>query len=151
MIKNLFQLRIIYFIVWVVPIILALTYKLIFFGKERYLVNNLASTYILSTISIFLSLGIIYIALKTFKFSFISKSLQKNKKEQQLRIYIKWNIIRYILLLGIIIFDLFVYFYTSNKSGLFCAIITLISATFCYPTEKEIPNTTKISNSNKNL
>lgn len=136
--KSIARIRILYFLVWGIPLALAALYFLGLFEGEDCLANDSKSSYILSAAAILLTLGIIYFAIKLFRFKFISKQLQTPDKTKQIKVYINWNILRYLLLLAVIIFDLYLYFVTAGTTGFYCAVIALLSASFCFPTIQEI-------------
>ena len=136
--KTIKQLLILYFAVWAVPFLLAGLYFLGLFDQEGFLAQEATSVYLLSFIAIVLSLGVIYLAVKFFNFRFFKRQIKMEDKDWRLKAYIGLNIFRYALLLGVILFDLYAYYATTNNAGFYCAVITLLAASFCFPTEQEI-------------
>lgn len=132
------SLKTIYFVVWAIPLLLALAYQIGLLGYGGQLQNDPTASYIWQTVAIVCSLAVIYLALKLFKIRPIARRIRQATPTDAQRCYIRWSLIRYGAITLVICLDLYVYLATKSMSGVWCAIITLISVSFCLPSQQEI-------------
>lgn len=96
------------------------------------------SLFIIQCLTLSLSLGIIYIVLKWYKFGFIKRMMPQvsdSEDEQNPSLamfYHRHNIIRFLLLADMIAFDVFVYFFFDYNGALYLAIMLLLCMPFLY-------------------
>jgi|GEM_PF-3486060 len=132
------SLKTLYFVVWAIPLLLALAYQIGLLGYGGQLQNHPTASYICQTVAIVSSLVVIYLALKLFKLKAIARRIRRATQADAQRCYIRWSLIRYGAITLVICLDLYVYLATKSMSGVWCAIITLISVSFCLPSQQEI-------------
>lgn len=133
--------RIIYITAWAIPLLLALLYLLGVIKVSEKQVD--ASTkYVLSLISVVLTLATAYLSLRLFHFGFIRKWLKtgeegkttnKNEKKARLCSYPGLCTVREVAILAVCLIDLASYYVHQTESSLYLTGIMLITLIFCYP------------------
>lgn len=146
--------RIIYIIVWAIPIALAALY-LAGVIKATALQADATTEYVLSLLSVTLTLAVAYLGLRLFRFKFVRRYLNlddeaqsdgkdknTNEKDNQsagknkhcgLRSFQGLCIVREVVILAVCLLDLATYYILQTESALYLAGIILISLMFCYP------------------
>lgn len=131
-IKNI---QLIYFSVWIIPILLASGYSLGWLG-ERTNTCDEATKYIITIILDLMTFVTIYCGVKLMKFKIVSHNISKHIEKAFSRYYL-WNLLRHIAFLAVIFASFYIYMYTCNDSGLYTALMILCAHVFCYPSEQE--------------
>lgn len=153
--------RIIYIIVWAIPIALAALY-LAGAIKTTTLQADATTEYVLSLLSVTLTLAVAYLGLRLFRFKSVRRYLnlddeaqsdgkdknraekvnQSAEKDNQsaaknkhcgLRSFQGLCIVREVAILAVCLLDLATYYILQTESALYLAGIILISLMFCYP------------------
>ena len=126
--KTVKYLQAEYIMIWILPIVLVILYETGIMTEGDY-AGDARMDYILQTIGILLTVGLIPLSLR------LLLSLP-----DALSSYRRWNEIRLGLLVVPVLTNLSFYYLTLNTTGLFCAAMSLIASLFCVPTRKRIWN-----------
>ena len=124
--------------VWTAPLLLVVLYETGLY-QEGLLAGNAQMEYILQSVSILLTIGLIPFALRMFNMNLV-KRIKELPLQQALKSYQTWSLLRLALLLVPAIMALSFYYLTMNTTNLFCACMTLIATLFCVPSESRIKN-----------
>ena len=103
-----------------------------YFGKQTTITVITQTDMILQTIAILMLLVCVPVALKLY-FTKVKALQNIENKEEKLRNYFSWNIVRLAFIEGSLFFSLIVYFITQNDSMLFCAGIAMMTLFLCKP------------------
>lgn len=136
--KLLITLRIMYFVFWTSPIWFVIFYETGIFTKGIH-AGNVQMEYILQSVGILLTIGLIPFALRIFNLNLV-KRIKEYPLERALASYRLWSDIRLFLLWAPAIFNFSFYYVTLNTSGLFCGAIAMIASLFCVPTYSRLLN-----------
>lgn len=134
LVKNL---KIQYTLFFVFPILVFIYGE--FFAKDLILDNpqNSSITYLLQTLTVVLTMGLIPLSLKLFHWV-LTKKIDKTKEKQAGKRYFLWSGIRLALLEFTTLFALIVYYITQSSMGGLCALITITAALFCIPSKNRV-------------
>ena len=124
--------------VWTAPLLLVVLYETGLY-QEGLLAGNAQMEYILQSVSILLTIGLIPFALRMFNMNLV-KRIKDLPLQQALKSYQIWSILRLALLFVPAILALSFYYLTMNTTNLFCACMALIATLFCVPSESRIKN-----------
>lgn len=124
--------------VWTAPILLVVLYETGLY-QEGLLAGNAQMEYILQSVSILLTIGLIPFALRMFNLNLV-KRIKELPLQQALKNYQTWSLLRLALLFVPAIMALSFYYLTMNTTNLFCACMALIATLFCVPSENRIKN-----------
>ena len=124
--------------VWTAPLLLVVLYETGLY-QEGLLAGNTQMEYILQSVSILLTIGLIPFALRMFNLNLV-KRIKELPLQQALKSYQIWSILRLALLFVPAILALSFYYLTMNTTNLFCACMALIATLFCVPSESRIKN-----------
>ena len=124
--------------VWTVPLLLVVLYETGLY-QEGLLAGNAQMEYILQSVSILLTIGLIPFALRMFNMNLV-KRIKDLPLQQALKSYQTWSLLRLALLFVPAIMALSFYYLTMNTTNLFCACMALIATLFCVPSESRIKN-----------
>ena len=124
--------------VWTAPLLLVVLYETGLY-QEGLLAGNAQMEYILQSVSILLTIGLIPFALRMFNLNLV-KRIKELPLEQALKSYQAWSLLRLALLFVPAIMALSFYYLTMNTTNLFCACMALIATLFCVPSESRIKN-----------
>ena len=124
--------------VWTAPILLVVLYETGLY-QEGLLAGNAQMEYILQSVSILLTIGLIPFALRMFNLNLV-KRIKELPLQQALKSYQTWSLLRLALLFVPAILALSFYYLTMNTTNLFCACMALIATLFCVPSESRIKN-----------
>ena len=124
--------------VWTAPLLLVVLYETGLY-QEGLLAGNAQMEYILQSVSILLTIGLIPFALRMFNLNLV-KRIKELPLQQALKSYQIWSILRLALLFVPAILALSFYYLTMNTTNLFCACMALIATLFCVPSENRIKN-----------
>lgn len=124
--------------VWTAPLLLVVLYETGLY-QEGLLAGNAQMEYILQSVSILLTIGLIPFALRMFNLNLV-KRIKELPLQQALKSYQTWSLLRLALLFVPAIMALSFYYLTMNTTNLFCACMALIATLFCVPSESRIKN-----------
>ena len=124
--------------VWTAPLLLVVLYETGLY-QEGLLAGNAQMEYILQSVSILLTIGLIPFALRMFNLNLV-KRIKELPLQQALKSYQTWSLLRLALLFVPAIMALSFYYLTMNTTNLFCACMALIATLFCVPSENRIKN-----------
>ena len=124
--------------VWTAPLLLVVLYETGLY-QEGMIAGNAQMEYILQSVSILLTIGLIPFALRMFNMNLV-KRIKDLPLQQALKSYQIWSILRLALLFVPAIMALSFYYLTMNTTNLFCACMALIATLFCVPSESRIKN-----------
>ena len=124
--------------VWTAPLLLVALYETGLY-QEGLLAGNAQMEYILQSVSILLTIGLIPFALRMFNLNLV-KRIKELPLQQALKSYQTWSLLRLALLFVPAILALSFYYLTMNTTNLFCACMALIATLFCVPSESRIKN-----------
>ena len=124
--------------VWTAPLLLVVLYETGLY-QEGLLAGNAQMEYILQSVSILLTIGLIPFALRMFNLNLV-KRIKELPLQQALKSYQTWSLLRLSLLFVPAIMALSFYYLTMNTTNLFCACMALIATLFCVPSENRIKN-----------
>ena len=124
--------------VWTAPLLLVVLYETGLY-QEGLLAGNAQMEYILQSVSILLTIGLIPFALRMFNLNLV-KRIKELPLQQALKSYQTWSLLRLALLFVPSIMALSFYYLTMNTTNLFCACMALIATLFCVPSENRIKN-----------
>lgn len=115
---------------------------LILLFEEHVLPSNFipstpGTDYVLSLISLIVTFGGIFIALRLFKKEKQEMARTGEDTEAQRQVYLKWNGRRLGIIFSAVFTNLIIYYGGSfNESAMYSLIITLIGALFCWPEKR---------------
>ena len=115
---------------------------LILLFEEHVLPSNFipstpSTDYVLSLISLIVTFGGIFIALRLFKKEKQEMARTGEDAEAQRQVYLKWNGRRIGIIFSAVFTNLIIYYGGSfNESAKYSLIITLIGAIFCWPEKR---------------
>ena len=124
--------------VWTAPLLIVVLYETGLY-QEGLLAGNAQMEYILQSVSILLTIGLIPFALRMFNMNLV-KRIKDLPLQQALKSYQAWSLLRLALLFVPAILALSFYYLTMNTTNLFCACMALIATMFCVPSENRIKN-----------
>ena len=124
--------------VWTAPLLLVVLYETGLY-QEGMIAGNAQMEYILQSVSILLTIGLIPFALRMFNLNLV-KRIKELPLQQALKSYQAWSLLRLALLFVPAILALSFYYLTMNTTNLFCAYMALIATLFCVPSESRIKN-----------
>ena len=124
--------------VWTAPLLLVVLYETGLY-QEGMIAGNAQMEYILQSVSILLTIGLIPFALRMFNMNLV-KRIKDLPLQQALKSYQTWSLLRLALLFIPAILALSFYYLTMNTTNLFCACMALIATLFCVPSESRIKN-----------
>ena len=124
--------------VWTAPLLLVVLYETGLY-QEGMIAGNAQMEYILQSVSILLTIGLIPFALRMFNLNLV-KRIKELPLQQALKSYQTWSLLRLALLFVPAILALSFYYLTMNTTNLFCACMALIATLFCVPSENRIKN-----------
>ena len=127
-----------FFGVWTAPLLIVVLYETGLYQKG-ILAGNAQMEYILQSVSILLTIGLIPFALRMFNLNLV-KRIKELPLEQALKSYQIWSNVRLALLFVPAIMAMSFYYLTMNTTNLFCACMALIATLFCVPSENRIKN-----------
>ena len=115
---------------------------LILLFEEHVLPSNFipstpGTDYVLSLISLIVTFGGIFIALRLFKKEKQEMARTGEDTEAKRQVYLKWNGRRLGIIFSAVFTNLIIYYGGSfNESAMYSLIITLIGALFCWPEKR---------------
>jgi len=101
--------------------------------------GNVQLEYILQSVGILLTIGLIPFALRIFNLNLV-KRIKEYPLERALASYKLWSEVRICLLAVPTILNFSFYYLTLNTTGLFCGAMAMLASLFCVPSENRIKN-----------
>ena len=101
--------------------------------------GNVQMEYILQSVGILLTIGLIPFALRIFNLNLV-KRIKEYPLERALASYKLWSEVRLCLLAVPAILNFSFYYLTLNTTGLFCGVMAMLASLFCVPSESRIKN-----------
>lgn len=136
--RQLSILKVCFIALWALPITLVILYETGVFTEGIY-ADNEQMEYILQSICILLTVGLIPFSLRLFNLNLV-KRIQQLPLMQALESYTIWSEIRIFLLAVPTLVSTSFYYLTLNTTGIFCACMALIASLFCVPTYNRLLN-----------
>lgn len=99
--------------------------------------DDIRMQYIWETVCILVTLVTVPVSLKLFNF-ILTKRVDESGLPQAMKLYVRWSVLRYCLLIVTILLGLTVYYMTLHNVGVLCAAIALTTSLFCVPGEKRV-------------
>ncbi len=125
-----------YAAIWVLPLLLVILYETGIMAEGAF-AGDFRTEYLLQTVGILLTVGLIPLSLRLFHLSLINRVKQLPLPEA-LKSYRRWSEIRIALLLVPVLMNLSFYYLTMNNTGVWCALMALLASLFCVPTRKRM-------------
>ncbi len=140
------NMNISYVLFWVLPAFLigAGEFELLPVGM---LADDVRATYYFETIGILLTAICVPLSLKLFSLV-LKKKIDNLTIPVALQRYAVWSNIRLALLEGVILFNVFCYYFTLSSTGNLCMLIGLTASFFCLPSERRLRNELRITKDN---
>ena len=136
--KLLITLKGEYIIFWTILVWFVLFYESGIFEKGIH-AGNVQLEYILQSVGILLTIGLIPFALRIFNLNLV-KRIKEYPLERALASYKLWSDVRLFLLAVPAILNFSFYYVTLNTTGLFCGAMAMLASLFCVPSESRIKN-----------
>lgn len=99
---------------------------------QGMMVGDARMEYILQTAGILLAMGLIPVSLRLFGLS-LTRYVKTMPLPEALKSYRRWSEVRLGLLLAPALFNLSVYYWTLDLTGMLCAGMLLVASLFCVP------------------
>lgn len=136
-IRQLLQgLQIEYAGVWGLPLLLVTLYETGIMAEGVY-AGDARMDYILQSVGILLTVGLIPLSLRLFSLS-LAKHVKQLSLPEALKSYRRWSEVRIGMLLVPVLVNLSFYYLTLNNTGILCAMMALIASLFCVPTRRRM-------------
>jgi hypothetical protein len=105
--------------------------------ESGILTEQVTTIYILESLAFLFTISGFYFALKLFRFRIVKKSIER-AGVIGLHSYLRWSIIRLVIIALPLWFDLLIYYWTINTNGGLLALIAATGTFFCWPSEKKM-------------
>ncbi len=132
------MLKIIFILFWTTPIWFIALYESGICTKGIHM-GDVQMEYILQSVSILLTIGLIPFALRMFSLNLV-KRIKELPLQEALVSYKRWSDIRLSLLFVPAVLGFSFYYLTMNTTGLFCGAMAMLASLFCIPSENRIKN-----------
>lgn len=136
--KTLNQHKLAFILTWVLPLLCVVLGEAEVIENGQYQ-GNAQMEYILQSIGILLTIGLIPFALRIFSLNLV-KRIQELPLTEALKSYQRWGEVRLFLIAVPALLNVQFYYLTLNTTGLFCAVMALIASLFCVPSENRLKN-----------
>ena len=130
--------KVMFAIVWIAPVLIVVLNETGVYQKGIYQ-GDAQMDYILQSISILLTMGLIIFALRMFNLNLV-KRIKNLPLQEALKSYRIWSDVRLSLLFVPILLDFAFYYLTLNTTSLFCGLMALLATLFCVPSKNRIMN-----------
>ena len=130
--------KVMFAIVWIAPVLIVVLNETGVYQKGIYQ-GDAQMDYILQSISILLTMGLIIFALRMFNLNLV-KRIKNLPLQEALKSYRIWCDVRLSLLFVPILLDFAFYYLTLNTTSLFCGLMALLATLFCVPSKNRIMN-----------
>lgn len=125
-----------YLVLIILPVVVNASYLIGLDCGGGFLADNAMASYVINTVVVMLSLSVVYICLKLFKFKIVRNQVLNTQEKSARSAYIKWNAIRYVILGFTLLFNFLASFLLADDTGFYCSVIVLIGCLFCHASEK---------------
>lgn len=129
-------LKIEFAIMWVIIIALMAVYENGIL-EEGVLVGNASAEYIAQLTGVLLAICLIPMSLRIFNLS-LTKYIRNLDIDNALKSYRRWSEVRIILLSVVAVFNISLYYWTMDTTGLLCGAMALLASMFCVPAKKRL-------------
>lgn len=136
--KTLNQHKLAFILTWTLPLLMVVIGECEIYPQGLYQ-GNAQMEYILQSVGILLTIGLIPFALRIFSLNLV-KRIQELPLAQALKSYQRWGEVRLFLIAVPALLNVQFYYLTLNTTGLFCASMALIASLFCVPSENRLKN-----------
>ena len=136
--KTLNQHKLAFILTWAFPLLMVVIGECELYPQGLYQ-GNAQMEYILQSVGILLTIGLIPFALRIFSLNLV-KRIQELPLAQALKSYQRWGEVRLFLIAVPALLNVQFYYLTLNTTGLFCASMALIASLFCVPSENRLKN-----------
>jgi uncharacterized membrane protein YczE len=110
----------------------------IFFPSFKGMIKHSDETiYVINSLCIILTLMVIPLSLSLYNKRAL-KVIPNKKLIKAIKLHVKWNFIRLAILMIPAWFNLSMYYFSQDDTGLWAMGVILIATSFCYPTRKKI-------------
>lgn len=132
----LMLLKIEFYAMWVIVIGLIAGYE---YGilEEGVLIGDDSAMYVAQLTGVLLAICLIPMSLRIFNLS-LTKYIKTLNIENALKSYRRWSEVRIILLLVVAVFNISLYYWTMDNTGLLCGGMAVLASMFCIPGRKRI-------------
>lgn len=134
--RLLRYLQVEYASVWVLPLLLVTLYETGVM-TEGTCAGDVRMEYVLQTVGILLTVGLIPLSLRLFSLSLV-RNVKRLSLPEALKSYRRWSEVRTGMLLVPVLVNLSFYYLTLNNTGVLCAMMALLASLFCVPTRKRM-------------
>lgn len=125
-----------YAVFWILCVLLVVLYEADLLPQGVW-VGDTRMEYILEVVGILMCVALIPLSLRVFSLS-LTRYVRQLPLEEALKSYRRWNEVRMAMLLAPGLFNLSVYYWTLDTTGLLCAGMVLIASLFCVPGRKRL-------------
>lgn len=129
-------LKIEFYAMWVIVIGLIAGYECGIL-EEGVLIGNDNAMYMAQLTGVLLAICLIPTSLRIFNLS-LTKYIKTLNIENALKSYRRWSEVRIILLLVVAVFNISLYYWTMDNTGLLCGGMAVLASMFCIPGRKRI-------------
>lgn len=129
-------LKIEFYAMWVIVIGLIAGYECGIL-EEGVLIGNDNAIYVAQLTGVLLAICLIPMSLRIFNLS-LTKYIKTLNIENALKSYRRWSEVRIILLLVVAVFNISLYYWTMDNTGLLCGGMAVLASMFCIPGRKRI-------------
>lgn len=116
---------------WMLVLLLVVLYEADIL-PQGIMVGDVRMGYILQSAGVLLAIGLIPVSLRLFSFS-LTRYVRNLPLPEALKSYRRWSEVRLGLLLAPALFNLSVYYWTLDLTGLLCSGMLLVASLFCVP------------------
>lgn len=132
----LMLLKIEFYAMWVIVIGLIAGYESGIL-EEGVLIGDDSAMYVAQLTGVLLAICLIPMSLRIFNLS-LTKYIKTLNIENALKSYRRWSEVRIILLLVVAVFNISLYYWTMDNTGLLCGGMAVLASMFCIPGRKRI-------------
>lgn len=129
-------LKIEFVVMWVLVIALIAGYECGLL-EEGSLVGKASAEYVAQLTGVLLAICLIPMSLRIFNLS-LTKYIKNLDIEKALNSYRRWSEVRIILLLVVAVFNISLYYWTIDNTGLLCGGMAILASMFCIPGKKRL-------------
>lgn len=124
-------LKVEYTLMWILVIVTVIMYEADVLPQGT-MVGNSTAEYVAQLTGVLLTICFIPMSLRMFGL-FISRYVKTLALDRALKSYRRWSEIRIIMLFATVLFNISLYYWTMDITGLLCGGMGVIAALFCIP------------------
>lgn len=125
-----------YAVFWILCVLLVVLYEVDLLPQGIW-VGDVRMEYILEVTGILMAIALIPLSLRVFNLS-LTRYVRQLPLEEALKSYRRWSEVRLAMMLAPALFNLSVYYWTLDTTGLLCGGMVLVSSLFCIPGRKRL-------------